>query len=118
MKNSILVIDDDAELRQELEEILNSEGFCVETASNGDDGMALLKKNAYYALIVDYRLPNSSGIDVLRFIKDKNIRAKIFVVTGRPFIEKLLKEEGLDDIVTSVINKPFSVATLLKQIKA
>jgi len=118
MKNRILIIDDDAELRQELEEILDSEGFFAETVSNGDAGMALLKKNTYYALILDYRLPNSSGIDVLRFIKDGNIKSKIFVITGKPFIEKLLKEEGLDDIVTCVLSKPFPVNTLLKQIKA
>jgi len=118
MKNRILIIDDDDELRQELEEILDAEGFCAETTSNGDSGMAMLKENTYYALILDYRLPNSSGIDVLKFIKDKNIKSKIFVVSGKPFIEKLLKEEGLADIVTCVLSKPFPINTLLKQLKA
>jgi len=118
MENKVLIIDDDVELSQELAEILKLEGYIVETALNCKDGKALLEKGDFSILILDYRLPKQSGLDVLRFIKEKKTRLKTFVVTGKPFIEKLLKEEGLNDIVTSVINKPFRVENLLSQIKA
>ncbi len=111
------MIDDDVELCQELTEILKDEGYHVETAANGSLGMNCLELNSYDLVILDYRMPSSSGIEVLKFIKKKKIPSRIFLISGRPFIEKLVKEEGLADQVTCVINKPFNIKTLLDNIK-
>lgn len=118
MLKRILIIEDDAELCQEISEILTDEGYLVETASDGDKGKAYLSKNVYHAAVLDYKMPSSTGIDVLKFIKENNLKLKVFVISGKPFIEKLIKDEQLSDIVTCVIGKPFSIQILLNQLKS
>lgn len=112
-----MIIDDDVELCQELSEILKDEGYQVETAADGALGIASLGRKAYSLVILDYRMPSSNGIEVLKFIKEKKIPAKVFLISGRPFIEKLIKEEGLASQVSRVINKPYNIKTLLENIE-
>jgi len=112
-----LVIDDDAELCQEMAEILIDEGYSVDQASDGALGKEALNNNSYDLVILDYRMPASSGIEVLRFIKEKSLNPKVFVISGRPFIEKLIKDEDLSGVVSCVINKPFCIKNLLNDIK-
>lgn len=112
------MIDDDAELCQEMTEILTDEGYSVESARDGAQGKIRLAAKNYDLVILDYRMPTSDGVEVLKFIKEKNIsNPKIFVVSGRPFIEKIIKDQGLSNIVTCIINKPFSINALLVNIK-
>src|SRR5258708_39769917 len=67
-KGSILVVDDEAEIREGLELLLSSEGYTVTTAETGDAGLAKLDDQPFDLLLVDARLPARSGLDVLRDI--------------------------------------------------
>jgi len=69
MAAKILIVDDDQDLCDELSEVLSDNGYLVETASNGMDGQACIKKNRYHVILLDYRMPGLSGVDVLKFIK-------------------------------------------------
>lgn len=111
------MIDDDFELCQELDELLTDEGYAVESASDGSLGKACLMNNSFDLVIIDYRMPSSNGIEVLKFIQEKGLKIKVFLISGRPFVEKLLKEEGLSNLVSCVLNKPFCVKTLLSNIQ-
>lgn len=110
------MIDDDVELCQELSEILKDEGYQVETAGDGRAGINFLTRGDYDLVILDYRMPSLSGMEVLKFVKKRGISSRIFLVSGRPFIEKLIKEEGLSDQVACVMNKPFDIKALLDNI--
>jgi hypothetical protein len=59
-----------------------------------------------------------SGIDILRFMEANGIRTTVFLVTGRPSVEKALVDEGLRTLVTRVIGKPFDIGALIDEIKA
>ena len=113
----ILIIDDDADLCREIAEIISGEGFSVQVAANGFEGQKYICANFYDAIIVDYKMPGINGVDILKFIKEKNIKTKVFVSSGRPFIEKILEDEKVSEIVTRVINKPFDIENLLQEIK-
>lgn len=118
MAKKILIIDDDVELCEELREILKDEGYSAEILFEGPDAGKIIKKNVYDVIIIDYRISGVSGIELLRLIKDKNIKSKVFIVSGRPFIEKILVDENLSDIVSGFISKPFNIKTLLDKISA
>jgi len=70
------------------------------------------------AILLDYRMPGLNGIELLEFIKNKNLRTKVFLVSGKPFVEKLLSDEDLSSVVTCFMKKPFDPKVLLENINA
>src|SRR6202162_3032872 len=64
-KSSILVVDDEAEIREGLALLLESEGYAVATAETADAGLALLEEQPFDLLLLDVSLPDRSGLDLL-----------------------------------------------------
>lgn len=119
MKNKrVLIIDDDPELCEEIVEIFNDEGYEACCVSDPHEGIAALAKGMYDILLLDYKMPGLTGVDILKCIKEKCLCLHIFVISGRPFIEKLIKEEGLSDMVSAVMSKPINFEKLFSKIKA
>lgn len=115
MKNkNILIIDDDIELCEELNEALNAEGFSSEYVNDPFLGEKLIRNRSYDILILDYKMPGLKGADLLKIMKSENIKKKVFIISGRPFIENLLEEESLNEIVKGVITKPINFEFLLE----
>ncbi|MFA5096074.1 MAG: response regulator [Candidatus Omnitrophota bacterium] len=112
-----MLVDDDVELCQEMAEILLDAGYQVESAPNGSLAKARLGVKGYDLVILDYKMSVSDGMEVLRFVKEKGLHPRIFLVSGRPFIEKIIKENGLGGMVERIINKPFNIVDLLTEIK-
>ncbi|MFA5859419.1 MAG: response regulator [Elusimicrobiota bacterium] len=117
MIKNILIIDDDNELCEELTDILVDEGYSVNTAFNGTEGMSKISNNVYDLIILDYKMPGLSGGDVLRFMKEKDINTRVIVVSGKPFIEKQIEDDNMSGFVSSIIKKPFVINFLLEKIK-
>lgn len=113
----ILIIDDDAELCDEVSEMLRYEGYAVEKVTDSTEGQKLLGQNTYDVVILDYKMPGKTGFDLLKKIKQGKRETSIYLMTGKPFIEKMLKEEQLDGMVDGVIQKPFVDTVLLDKIK-
>ena len=118
MVKRILIVDDDAELAQELAEVLRDCGFSVDNISDSINGKTLIEQNSYDIYLLDYKMSGLNGIDLLKRIKEKNMKSLVFIVSGRPFIENVLKEENVDSLVAGVIKKPFDVEALLQTIKS
>ncbi len=118
MSKKILMIDDDAELCEEMKDILSDEGYSVHTAFDSSQGEKLIEKNSYDILLLDIKLPGLNGIDMLRNLSKKKPAIKIFIISGRPFTERILSEENLMSLVSGVMIKPFDVRLLLEKIKA
>jgi len=112
----ILITDDDQELCEEAADALRDAGHLTQTAYDGKTGCDYINKNSYDAIILDYKMTGLTGVDILKFIKRKNLAVKVFLVSGRPFIEKQLKEENVMGLVTRILNKPFDIARLLEEI--
>lgn len=117
MPKRILIIDDDVELAEEMAEILRDEGYSVENISDSLEAEKLIKENVHDIYLLDYKMSGFNGIELLKKIKEKESKSIVFIISGKPFIEKLLKEENVQDLVACVINKPFDVEMLLQKIK-
>ncbi|MFA5039224.1 MAG: response regulator [Candidatus Omnitrophota bacterium] len=118
MKKKILVIDDDKELTQEVKEFLQYAGYAVHTINDPLKVEAMVKKNAYDIVLLDLKMPHLSGTSLVKTIKDRVPDCRIFIISGRPFAEKLIEEEGLNNSVTGVISKPFYPEKILEQLAA
>jgi DNA-binding response OmpR family regulator len=92
------------------------EGYLVETASDGEEGLSKIKTNSFDLVLLDVMLPKLSGFDVCKAARSAGISTPIVLLTARgEEIDKILGLEfGADDYIT----KPFSVRELLARVKA
>lgn len=113
----VLVVDDDKILCDGIAYILHDEGYIVHNTSEPVEAVDLIIKQEFDLAIFDYKMSNITGVDLIKMIKGKNIKTKIIMISGRPFIEKILAEEKISHLVETVITKPFDINTLLDKIK-
>jgi DNA-binding response OmpR family regulator len=112
----ILVIEDDPAVAQGLQSGLEREGYAVAWTNTGSAGVAYAREQNPHLILLDVRLPDLSGFDVCRQIRQMGLRQPILMLTARrDEIDKVLGLEiGADDYVT----KPFSLRELLSRIRA
>lgn len=82
MSSKILVVDDDTAFCVMLKTFLQKKGFDVSNAFNGAQAMEALTANAFDVVLTDIRLPDSDGMQLLRFIREKEISASVILMTG------------------------------------
>lgn len=112
----ILLIEDDENLREVLEKRLKEEGFIVETADNGEDGLYLGNEFEYDLAIIDLGLPKVSGMEVIQTLRDKEVSYPILVLTARGSWQD--KVMGLDAGADDYLVKPFHFPELLARVNA
>jgi len=117
MPKSILLIDDDVQLCEEVAEILRDEGYRVDNTSDETQAEILIKNNLYDICLLDYKMPRLTGIELLRKIKERNPRCAALIISGRPFIEQTIAEQNAAHLVSGIIEKPFEIKNLLDKIK-
>lgn len=117
MAKNVLIVDDDKELCEELSEILKDEGFSAHYALTHTRARELLESGTYDILLLDFKMPEMSGVDFLQEVKDKLRGIKVFIISGSLIVNKELAERGLSGLVEEVLSKPFSVEGLLDKIK-
>ena len=115
MSYKILYADDDASIRTAVRGEITGAGYDLDEASDGAEAIRKLEKNSYDLLLLDINMPGKSGLDVLRFIKEKNLSCRIIMLSGRLGFSVATEslKLGADEYVT----KPFSVEFLLLTIK-
>lgn len=115
-KMKILLIEDEEGLVMTLTDRLTSEGFEVESASDGDEGFAKASSEDFDLIVLDVMLPGRSGLDVCRDLRAASVDTPILMLTARgETIDKVLGLKlGADDYLT----KPFEVVELLARIEA
>jgi len=113
--HKIMIIDDDAELRENLVEILTTEGYQTETAATVDQAVEKLKTCDFQIILLDFMMPGMDGIEGLSLIKRVNPMAKIIMITAFATIDNAVHaiKKGANDFVT----KPFQISELLMLIK-
>ncbi len=118
MKRRILLIDDDKELSAEMVEFLTAEGYQVEVAFDGLEGEKLINKMPFDIILLDLKMPNLNGTDLLKRLRRVNLKSKIILISGKPFLEKEIKKLGFLPMVSGFISKPYDVKRLLNTIKS
>jgi DNA-binding NtrC family response regulator len=113
-KGSILVVDDESEIREGLELLLSSEGYGVATAETGEAGLGKLEEQPYDLLLLDVSLPDRNGIDLLREIRRRDPQLPIVLITAYGSIDmaRAAFKSGAMDYIT----KPWSNDELLAQV--
>ena len=113
---SILIVEDEPNMRMGLKDNLEFENYVVEVADNGEDGLNKILSKNYDLVLLDVMLPKLSGFDICKKVREHSISVPIILLTAKgEEIDKILGLElGADDYVT----KPFSLRELLARIKA
>lgn len=115
-ESRILVIEDDPLQAESLAFILRQEGYAVECAANGQDGLALARSRPGPDLVLlDVALPDLNGIEVARRLRTSSVCPIVLLTARRQESDKIIGlDAGADDYVT----KPFSAGELLARIRA
>ncbi len=79
---SILIVDDEAGFREMLSTILASQGYSAATAANGVEAINAVQNSFFDLVLLDVKMPNVDGIEVLHFIKENYIDTQVIMLTG------------------------------------
>ena len=112
----LLIIEDDKSILNMLKRGLEEEDFIIDTAENGEDGEYLASLNHYDIIILDWMLPQKSGIEVLKSLREKNILIPVLMLTAKDTTND--KVEGLNNGADDYLAKPFSFDELLARLNA
>jgi DNA-binding response OmpR family regulator len=114
--NRILVIEDDSAVARGLQDGLEREGYAVTCKSTGSDGVAYAQERNPHLVILDVRLPDGSGFDFCRRMRQLGLRQPVLMLTVQDDeMDKVLGlEMGADDYMT----KPYSLRELLSRVRA
>lgn len=116
MSYSILIVEDEPNMRLGLKDNLEFEGYSVDLAEDGAEGLSKILKGSYDLIIMDVMMPKMSGLDACKKARESGIEVPILLLTAKSEeVDKIVGLElGADDYVT----KPFSLRELLARIKA
>jgi DNA-binding NtrC family response regulator len=111
----ILVIDDDENIRKVVYTILKDKGYNVDTAGSGNEAISKTKNEHYDLMLVDIKLPDMEGTEILTQINDTVPRIRKIIVTGYPTLQNAVTavNHGAD----AYIMKPFDVEKMLATIE-
>ncbi|MBI4225558.1 response regulator transcription factor [Candidatus Roizmanbacteria bacterium] len=112
----ILIIEDEYRLSNVVKKGLVEEGFAVDQAFDGEEGIYLAESESYDLIILDLMLPKVDGLKVCRELRNKKLKMPILILTAKSKIEDKVKglESGADDYLV----KPFAFAELKARIQA
>jgi two-component system nitrogen regulation response regulator NtrX len=113
--NHVLIIDDEAEIRDSLEEILREESYTVTTAATGDEGLTLVRDAAYDVVLLDIWLPDRDGMDVLKEINALEAKPEVIIISGHGTIETAVRATKLGAF--DFLEKPLSLDRTLILVK-
>jgi len=111
----ILVVDDDEGIRTILKAILEDEGYIVETAENGQEAIAMSKTSFFNLALIDIRLPDMEGTNLLTAMNQTTPRMVKIIVTGYPKLDNAV--DALNKGADAYILKPFNVPNILGKIR-
>ena len=112
----ILIVDDEAEVRELCRRVFNKEGYVVHLAVNGEDALEILQNNKYHVAIVDLKMPSVvDGMKVLKEIKENYPSTDVIIITGFGTIKSAV--EAIQQGAVNYLSKPFEIEELNGAIK-
>lgn len=109
--NSILIVDDDQELRENLQEVLVRDGYAVDLAMNGTDALEIVKQRDFDLVLLDLVMPGMSGLETLLLLQRQKPQIRVVLMTAFSTVDNAVDamRRGAADYLT----KPFKSADLL-----
>ncbi|MBC2593937.1 response regulator transcription factor [Ruficoccus amylovorans] len=115
-RRRLLIAEDDANIRTGLVDVLESEGYEVLAANDGQSALALAKQGGFDLILLDVMMPALSGYEVCREVRRRDSRVPVIMLTAKG--EEIDKVVGLELGADDYITKPFGVRELLARIAA
>jgi len=112
----VLVVEDEARLAAALRRGLEAEGFSVDVAARGDDGLWLAEEQEFDVIVLDLMLPGLNGFEVCARLRQAGMWAPILMLTAKD--GELDEAEALDTGADDYLTKPFNFVVLLARIRA
>lgn len=114
--SKVLIIEDEESIRRLMRYDLQSVGYEVDSASDGEAGLELALSNTYEVILIDWMLPKKDGLSIIRDLRSNKIKSILIMITAKDEEADILEsfEAGADDYIV----KPFSPRQLQARIKA
>ncbi|MEB3182733.1 MAG: two-component system response regulator RppA [Nostocaceae cyanobacterium] len=112
----ILLVDDERELTDPLSRVLTREGYTVDVAYDGIAGSQLAAKSEYNLLILDWMLPNKTGLEICQQLRRQGKTTPVLFLTAKDTLDD--RVEGLDAGADDYLVKPFELRELLARVRA
>jgi DNA-binding NtrC family response regulator len=113
---SVLIIDDEMAIRESLETLLLLEGYEVECAASGEEGVARLGERAFDLVLLDLALPDRNGIELLRDLRSQDSQLSIIMITAYGTVENAVK--AMQAGAANFVQKPWDNEKLLADVRA
>ncbi|MEM3597146.1 MAG: response regulator [Candidatus Bathyarchaeia archaeon] len=111
----ILIVDDDENIRKVLQTILEEEGYSVDTAETAKEAIEKTKKAFYNLALIDIRLPDMEGIELLTKMRDTVPKMRKIIITGYPTLQNAIA--AVNRGANAYILKPFDMDKVLATIR-
>ena len=112
----LLVVEDEKKVASFIKKGLEEEGYAVDVAGDGAEGLALALEGAHDLIILDIRLPKMDGLQVLQALRQDRVTTPVLLLTVRATIEE--KVLGLDAGADDYLTKPFAFQELVARVRA
>src|ERR1700676_2172808 len=113
---SVLIIDDEAEIRESLQTLLEMEGFEVETAVTGEDGLSQMADRPFDLVLLDLTLPGRNGMEILSEIRSHDSRLPVIMITAFGTVENAVR--AMQSGAANFVQKPWDNEKLLADVRA
>ncbi|MBO6282440.1 MAG: response regulator, partial [Pseudobutyrivibrio sp.] len=107
----ILLAEDTKDLNKVVTQMLEMQGFDVDSAFDGEEALKLALSNGYDGIVLDIMMPKMSGLQVLKEIRSRNILTPVLMLTARAEVDD--RVEGLDAGADDYLTKPFAMKELM-----
>jgi DNA-binding NtrC family response regulator len=111
----ILIVDDDENIRKTMTAILEDEGYIVDSAASGKEALEKTNSATYNLALLDIRLPDMEGVELLELMKDNVPRTRKIMVTGYPSVQNAIS--AVNKRTDAYLIKPVDVEKLLETVK-
>ena len=116
MKENVFIIEDEENIARVIQLELEFEGYSVEIAYTGTDGLIKYREQAWDLVLLDLMLPGLNGLDVLRRIRATEANTPVILLTAKSGLEDKVK--GLDLGANDYVTKPFEIEELLARVRS
>jgi DNA-binding response OmpR family regulator len=112
----ILIVEDEKKVSSFIKRGLEAEKYEVETAFDGEEGLALATEKPFDLIILDWMLPKKDGLTMLKELREKKIITPVLMLTAKDSLDDIIA--GLDSGSDGYLTKPFAFAELLARVRA
>jgi DNA-binding NtrC family response regulator len=113
---SVLIIDDESEIRESLQTLLELEGFAVESAVNGEEGLLRMGEHPFDLILLDLTLPGRNGMEILSEIHSHDSRLPVIMITAYGTVENAVR--AMQSGAANFVQKPWDNEKLLADVRA